>query len=118
MVDTAQSVTSALDELAEQLSPEMVVELVDVYVSNSAEQIQKLDKALACGDLKAISAEAHSLKSSSANMGATVLGEACRSLEHTQQWSDSIQTQIVQIKSLREQAANHMISWKKQRKAD
>jgi len=118
MADTAESVNGALDELAAQLSPEMVIELIDVFVSNSAEQLMKLDLAQLGADLKAIKAEAHSLKSSSANMGAAVLAEACSCLEHTNEFSQSVQTQIEQIKFFRVQAANHMIAWKNQRKTN
>ena len=48
-------------------------ELVETYLNNSPELMEALQRAAEAGDVKALVASAHSLKSSSANMGATEL---------------------------------------------
>jgi HPt (histidine-containing phosphotransfer) domain-containing protein len=56
-------------------------ELVDTYLEDGASQITALREASAAGDPAGVIRPAHTLKSSSANVGALVLAEACRSLE-------------------------------------
>jgi HPt (histidine-containing phosphotransfer) domain-containing protein len=58
-----------------------VDELVDTYLVDAAEQLAALDAAVALADAAALTRPAHSLKSSSLNVGALGLGELCRELE-------------------------------------
>ena len=60
---------------------EFVDELVDTYLADAVVQLDAMRSAAADGDAAAMVRPAHSLKSSSANVGATHLMEACRSLE-------------------------------------
>jgi HPt (histidine-containing phosphotransfer) domain-containing protein len=62
---------------------EFVDDLVDTYLTEGASLIERLRAAAADGDAATgdLMAAAHSLKSSSLNVGALALGELCRSLE-------------------------------------
>ena len=60
---------------------EFVDELVDTYLEDAEVQLKAMQEAATGGDAAALVRPAHSLKSSSANVGATHLMEACRSLE-------------------------------------
>ena len=60
---------------------EFVDELVDTYLEDAVVQLEAMRAAAASGDAAAMVRPAHSLKSSSENVGATGLADACRSLE-------------------------------------
>jgi HPt (histidine-containing phosphotransfer) domain-containing protein len=60
--------------------PEFLAELVDTYLADGEAQVRALREAQA-DDLSALVRPAHSLKSSSASIGATALAERCRTLE-------------------------------------
>ena len=59
---------------------DFLAELVDTYLKDGDAQVRALQEAPA-GDLTALVRPAHSLKSSSASIGATALAERCRALE-------------------------------------
>lgn len=61
--------------------PAFLNELVQTYVDDGAAQVVALQVAAAAGDVAAMVRPAHTLKSSSASIGATTLAEHCRSLE-------------------------------------
>ena len=60
---------------------EFVDELIDTYLEDAAAQIAAMTAAAAANDAAAMERPAHTLKSSSANVGAIALSEACRTLE-------------------------------------
>ena len=60
---------------------EFVDELVDTYLGDGGTQIQALRDAAAVGSVEGVVRPAHSLKSSSLNIGALPLAELCRALE-------------------------------------
>jgi len=60
---------------------EFVDELVDTYFDDAVVQLEAMRQAAEKDDAEALVRPAHSLKSSSANVGASTLSEACRSLE-------------------------------------
>ena len=70
-----------LGELREVLGPE-VDRIVTVYLEDAPRLIAQLERAVASNDPIALRVAAHTLKSSSANVGATTLSEAARDLEH------------------------------------
>lgn len=74
---------SAFDRLVEMTGGELdfVDELVDTYVADGRSQVDSLRAAMERGDIEAVVRAAHSLKSSSVNVGALALGERCRTLE-------------------------------------
>ncbi len=70
-----------LDELREVLGGE-VDRIIAVYLEDAPRLIAQLERAAAANDPIALRVAAHTLKSSSANVGATTLSEAARDLEH------------------------------------
>src|SRR4051812_20332305 len=58
-----------------------VDELVDTYLEDGASQLAALRTAADAGSAEALGRPAHSLKSSSLNVGALELGSLCRALE-------------------------------------
>jgi HPt (histidine-containing phosphotransfer) domain-containing protein len=75
---------AAFDRLVEMTGGEMdfVDELVDTYLEDGAAQVDALEAAVAAGGASHdLVRPAHSLKSSSLNVGALRLGGVCRELE-------------------------------------
>ncbi len=71
---------SILDELREVLGNE-VDKIIAVYLEDAPRLIAQLERAAVSGDPIALRVAAHTLKSSSANVGASTLSEAARDLE-------------------------------------
>jgi HPt (histidine-containing phosphotransfer) domain-containing protein len=61
--------------------PAFLIELIDVYLSDSPELIEQIRAGLASGDCESVRRAAHSLKSNSASFGATRLASASRDME-------------------------------------
>jgi HPt (histidine-containing phosphotransfer) domain-containing protein len=74
---------AAFARLVEMTGGELdfVDELVDTYLEDGAAQVTALRAAAAAGDNEGLVRPAHSLKSSSVNVGALGLGELARQLE-------------------------------------
>jgi HPt (histidine-containing phosphotransfer) domain-containing protein len=65
-----------LRELEEAVAvgiPEIMIDLLDTYLSDSGQTFQKMCHALDDGDVNLVEIKAHALKSSSATFGAEVL---------------------------------------------
>jgi HPt (histidine-containing phosphotransfer) domain-containing protein len=60
---------------------EFIDDLVDTYLADAVEQLADLDAAVAAGDAPALTRPAHSMKSSSLNVGALELARLGRELE-------------------------------------
>lgn len=60
---------------------EFLDELVDTYLVDGESQVEALRAAAVGGSAEELVRPAHSLKSSSLNIGALALGELCRALE-------------------------------------
>ena len=75
------SVLSGLRNLQVEGKPDVMEKIVRVYLSSSEPFFEKLKKAAVSGDLEELQNIAHSLKSSSANVGAIKLSKMCKDLE-------------------------------------
>ena len=60
---------------------EFVGELIDTYLEDAEGQMAALRAAAEADDAAAMLRPAHTLKSSSANVGATLVAERCRAIE-------------------------------------
>ena len=58
-----------------------LAELIDCYLEETPKQLQAIEAAVAQGDANALGQEAHTLKSSSAALGATTIANLCKELE-------------------------------------
>ncbi len=63
------------------LSDGMLEKIIDLYLQESPKQLQTLKTAIDDDDVESVQKVSHSLKSSSANLGATGLSELCKQLE-------------------------------------
>ena len=70
-----------VDDLREIMGEEFV-SLVRVFLEDAQKAVVRLEAAAANGDIDALVAPAHSLKSTSANLGALALSDLARSIEH------------------------------------
>lgn len=88
MTDQPEAIRAALDpDTRDRLldlaggDAEFVDELIDTYLEDAPDQLVAMETAASAGALDDLVRPAHTLKSSSANMGATALADLCRSLE-------------------------------------
>ena len=107
------TILGMLDELERQLGRETVLDLIDLFGTNSAEQVARIAGAFSQNDLALIKSTAHSLKSSSANLGAVALSEQCVKIEKATGLDGELAEWISTIGDLREEAVKIMASWKK-----
>jgi signal transduction histidine kinase/CheY-like chemotaxis protein/HPt (histidine-containing phosphotransfer) domain-containing protein len=70
-----------VDDLREIMGEEFVA-LVRVFLEDAPGALQKLERAAASSDIDALVGPAHSLKSTSANLGALALSDIARTIEH------------------------------------
>jgi HPt (histidine-containing phosphotransfer) domain-containing protein len=75
---------AAFEALVEMTGGDLafVDELVDTYLDDGRDQIAALEAAATASDATALIRPAHSLKTSSLNVGALRLGGLCQDLEH------------------------------------
>jgi len=71
----------AIRGLQNDSAPDLLARVVHVYFESAPSLIERLRTGLAAHDTEAVRVAAHSLKSSSANLGATVLADMCKQLE-------------------------------------
>jgi HPt (histidine-containing phosphotransfer) domain-containing protein len=70
-----------IQALEDSGAPGLVTRLVDVYLKSSPELVDAMRDAVASEDAETLERSAHSLKSSSATLGALELAELCKELE-------------------------------------
>jgi HPt (histidine-containing phosphotransfer) domain-containing protein len=75
---------AVLDELRQSVGGDeaFVVELATAYLAEGQGHIDQVTEALARGDIEAMVRPAHTLKSSSAALGAARLSQICKEIEH------------------------------------
>ncbi len=76
------SVIASLRELDDDGGSSLLIEVIDLYVNEASAQVAALQSALQSGDLRALERTAHTLKSSSANVGALGFAALCADIEH------------------------------------
>lgn len=74
-------VIQALKELGGDGDASLFQELLALYVDDSTQQLERLGEALSRNDLKVAERIAHTLKSSSANLGAMTMSRLCLQME-------------------------------------
>ncbi len=75
---------TALDNillLGKSGGPALLRRIIEIYFRNAPDLIGAMQAAVAAGDMAALGRAAHSLKSSSLNVGAARLGRLCREIE-------------------------------------
>ncbi|CBN55882.1 MULTISPECIES: response regulator [Kamptonema] len=62
--------------------PDFLVDLINIFLGDAPRYLDSIKVAIAAGDAGNLKVAAHTLKSSSANLGAMVLSELCKDLEY------------------------------------
>ncbi len=76
-----QKVLNTLRSLQIEGKPNILLRIIGAYLQNHELQISRLQESLEINDIHFLQNTAHSLKSSSANVGAMTLSQMCRELE-------------------------------------
>ncbi len=76
-----KEIRSKAREWVEEYGADFLVELIDVYLADTPNRLALLRRAIEGGDAEACVREAHTLKSSSANLGAAALSAAAKEME-------------------------------------
>lgn len=95
-----QSVLATLRELQEEGEPDILEEVGGLFLKHAPDKISAIEKAAAEGDAKGLQTAAHSLKSSSAYVGAMKLSAMSKELEMMGR-SGSIEGSTEKSKSLK-----------------
>lgn len=111
-MNSRQAIFAMLDQLTAQLDRDSVEELVDLYFENSRKHLEAIETAVPKNDLKLLSFEAHGLKSSSANLGASELSQVCLKIEKTTRIDQEAVERIKEIHGLFNEAMGIMEDWK------
>jgi HPt (histidine-containing phosphotransfer) domain-containing protein len=74
-------VIQELRELGGEDDPGLLAELIQMFLEDAPGRMKEIEKALASGDIKSLEHAAHTLKSSSANIGARGLSSICKRME-------------------------------------
>jgi HPt (histidine-containing phosphotransfer) domain-containing protein len=80
-MSTAAVDPQKLRELTEMTDSEFVQELISAYLEDAPEQILEMRQALETEEQQRFARAAHSLKSTSANLGASMLQQYAKELE-------------------------------------
>ncbi|MGV8074245.1 MAG: Hpt domain-containing protein, partial [Syntrophobacteraceae bacterium] len=75
---------AALDKIAalqREGQPSLLHKIIDMYFQSSPDLLQKIREAVRSSDAPSLHRAAHTLKSSSANLGAFKLAELCKEME-------------------------------------
>ena len=67
--------------------PSAIVDLIDTYTEDSAQQIKVMSASFSSGDWKTLHRLAHSMKSSSATFGAMRMSALCAQLESSAKYN-------------------------------
>jgi HPt (histidine-containing phosphotransfer) domain-containing protein len=74
-------VLNDLRALGGEDEPGLLTELIDIFLADAPKRLQEISTGLGANDLKTVERAAHTLKSSSANIGAIGLSKLCKEME-------------------------------------
>lgn len=81
MLEKEQLIDEVIIDRYLQRGPKLIEILVDAYLKEAPDYFRDLRSAIESGDMPAVSAAAHGLKSSSYNLGALRLAKMCQEAE-------------------------------------
>jgi HPt (histidine-containing phosphotransfer) domain-containing protein len=84
-----ETALEALRELGGDDEPGLLLELIELYLRDAEDRMRIMNDAQEGGDADTVGRVAHSLKSSSANMGALALSDMLRQVEETAAQTDA-----------------------------
>ena len=78
-----QDVLNELISFSEDGDPELLLDLIHMFLDDSPSKVEAVEQGLKSGDFEKAERAAHSLKGSSGNLGATLVQEVCDQLQVT-----------------------------------
>jgi HPt (histidine-containing phosphotransfer) domain-containing protein len=75
------SIIDELLSLSDDGDPELLVDLLHMFLQDAPTKVARIAKGLQAGDLTEVEHASHSLKGSSGNLGATHVQHVCESLQ-------------------------------------
>lgn len=93
---------AALEDLAGDDDPELIAELVEIYLEDSQERMNEVSSGATGSEHERVGRAAHALKSSSANIGAVAFSRVCAHLEKQARTEDAVDAD--ELEALVEQA--------------
>jgi hypothetical protein len=75
------TVLCSYEEIQGAEQPDLIVELIDLYIKDAPRRLALMREALATGNWLSLKREAHSLRGSSGNLGILRVGPICDELE-------------------------------------
>jgi HPt (histidine-containing phosphotransfer) domain-containing protein len=76
------SVVEELISFADDGDPELVLDLIQMFLDDGPTKVQAVVQGVADGDLERAERAAHSLKGSSGNLGAKLLSQVCEEVQN------------------------------------
>lgn len=95
-----EGVIHSLLELGGADGIELLVELIDLFIDDSAERVRNLRIACERGEADGAARAAHALKSASANIGALGLSKFCRRLEADAKAASPIADTVAKVEEM------------------
>ncbi len=83
------AVIDELRELGGEEDPQLLFELIELFLEDAPARLAEMEEALDAQNLDGMRRAAHTLKSSSANMGAVMFSQLCKDLELAARESDA-----------------------------
>jgi len=93
-----RNVLQQLGKVLTNGKPELLTRVINLYLTESPKILQKLRQAARASDASEIARSAHSLKSSSANVGAKVLSRYCEDIEASARRADTEAARMILAK--------------------
>lgn len=91
------AVLDSLKKFQQTGEPDFVTELIDLFLNDTAVQLQSLRAAVSKNDVPEVRRLAHLVKGSSGNIGAVGLADLCQEMEKAEGVSGSEQTLLTKL---------------------
>jgi len=91
------SVLEGLKKFQQADEPDFVTELIDLFLDDTAVQLESLKGAVSTNDLTEVRRLAHLVKGSSGNIGAVGLAELCQEMENLEGAVGTRQTLLARL---------------------
>ncbi|MEG4588180.1 response regulator [Microcoleus sp. MOSTC5] len=107
-----------LRELDDEEDPDFLGELIKIYLLDAPQHLETIKEAIFLGDADSLKIASHTLKSSSANLGAVSFSEVCKELEYMGRLAvESGGEQVFDVSTARDRLLEAQVEWEKVRAA-
>ncbi|TAF32976.1 MAG: response regulator [Oscillatoriales cyanobacterium] len=107
-----------LRELDDEEDPDFLGELIQIYLLDAQQHLETIKEAIYLGDADSLKLASHTLKSSSANLGAVSFSEVCKELEFMGRVAvESGGEQVFDARAARDRLLEAEAEWEKVRAA-